>query len=193
MTTVTTEPGSTTAQAGDTTTATTAPDAEASASTTGEGQGQEGQTSAPASVDYTFELPEGIAIDQARNDAFVALAKEANLPKDVAQKIVGMEAARIQAEADAHIAMVKGWADSLTADKELGVPENQAIAKGVIDTFGSPELKAFLNESGLGNHPELVKLAFKVGKALSEDSMVRGGQGAQGEQTTAKKMFPTMN
>jgi hypothetical protein len=192
MTTATAEPGGTTAQAGDTT-ATTATGVVAPATAPVEGQTTEGQPPVAAEVDYTFELPEGIAIDQARNDAFVALAKEANLPKDVAQKIVGLEAQRVQAEADAHVAMVKGWADALTADKELGVPENQAVAKGVIDTFGSPELKAFLSESGLGNHPELVKLAFRVGKALSEDAMVRGGQGAQAEQTVAKKLFPYMN
>jgi hypothetical protein len=103
-----------------------------------------------------------------------------------------MEAKRIQAEADAHVTLVKSWADTVQADKELGVPENQAIARKTIETFGTPELRNLLNSTGMGNHPEFVKLAYRIGKAISEDGFVRGGAPA-GEQTAAKTLFPNMN
>ncbi|MEI6907818.1 peptidase, partial [Klebsiella pneumoniae] len=45
--------------------------------------------------------------------------------------------------------------------------------------FGTPELKEYLNGTGLGNHPELVKAFIKVGKAMSEDGMVTGKEGGQ--------------
>ena len=143
-------------------------------------------------IEYAFEMPEGVEVDKVRQDEFVALAKEAKLPADVAQKIVGMEAKRIQAEAEAHVALVKSWADTVLADKELGVPENQAIARKTIETFGTPELRNLLNSTGMGNHPEFVKLAYRIGKAISEDGFVRGSAPA-GEQTAAKTLFPNMN
>lgn len=174
------EPGSTSAQAGETQVVDAAPVAAPVA---------EVKTDA---VEYTFEMPEGVEADASRLEAFTAIAKEAKLPADVAQKVVGMEAARIQAEAKAHVDMVKGWAESVTADPVLGVPENQGIAKSVIDKYGSPELKAYLNDTGLGNHPEFVKLAYSIGKAMSVDGFVTGAEKPP-EVTLAKKMFPTMN
>ena len=137
-------------------------------------------------------MPEGIEADKGRLDAFTAIAKEAKLSPEVAQKVVGLEAARIQAEADAHVAMVKGWAETVTADPVLGVAENQGVAKSVIEKFGTPELRQYLNDTGLGKHPELVKFAYAVGKAMSEDSLVRG-QAEASNVSVAKRMFPSMN
>ena len=73
--------------------------------------------------------------------------------------------------------------------KQLG--ENLAIARKAID-LGPPELKELLNSSGLGNHPEVVKLAYKVGKAISEDRFVTGSPKGPSNDP-AKKLFPNMN
>lgn len=178
------EPGGTPAQAGETKLE-GAPQAAAGA---GEGVAPAGDTT----IEYAFEMPEGIEADKGRLDAFTAIAKEAKLSPEVAQKVVGLEAARIQAEADAHVAMVKGWAETVTADPVLGVAENQGVAKSVIEKFGTPELRQYLNDTGLGNHPELVKFAYAVGKAMSEDSLVRG-QAETSNVSVAKRMFPSMN
>ena len=43
-----------------------------------------------------------------------------------------------------------------------------------IETFGTPELRSLLDSTGMGNHPEVVRLALKIGKAISEDTIVRG-------------------
>jgi hypothetical protein len=45
----------------------------------------------------------------------------------------------------------------------------------------------------LGNHPEVVKLAFKVGKAISEDGFVSGSPKGNTTNDPAKKLFPNMN
>ena len=65
-------------------------------------------------------------------------------------------------------------------DKEFGGPalaENLSVAKKALDAFGTAELRTLLNESGLGNHPEIVRLFFRAGKAISEDRVVTGSTG----------------
>jgi hypothetical protein len=51
------------------------------------------------------------------------------------------------------------------------------VAKKALDAFGTTELRSLLNESGLGNHPEVIRFMFRAGKAISEDSMVTGTKG----------------
>lgn len=87
-----------------------------------------------------------------------------------------------QRQADAWQAQTEEWAATVKADKEIGgdkLTANLGVAQRALDTFGTPELKEYLNGTGLGNHPELVKAFIKVGKAMSEDGMVTGKEGGQ--------------
>lgn len=150
-----------------------------------------------AEPDYQFEMPEGIELDKSGVDEFTTIAKELKLPADAAKKLVDLEVKRVQAQQQAHSALVESWAEQVKADKDLGgekLQENLAVARKAIDAFGSPELKELLNSTGLGNHPEVVKLAFKIGKAISEDGFVRGQpKSAATESDLAKSLFPSMN
>jgi hypothetical protein len=134
---------------------------------------------AKAEVVYDFAIPEGVELDVASTDEFKAIAKELSLPKDAAQKVMDLAVKREQARADAFAKQISDWGDAVRADKVLGVPENQALARKAIDTFGTPELKSMFNTTGMGNHPEVVRLAYAVGKALSEDKVVVNGQGGK--------------
>lgn len=51
------------------------------------------------------------------------------------------------------------------------------IAAKAIDRFGGPELRQALEESGFGNHPAMVKMAFLAGTKLKEDTFERGPTG----------------
>ena len=48
------------------------------------------------------------------------------------------------------------------------------LAKRAIDRHGTPELKAFLDESGLGDHPLWIKAWASVGNLHAEDGYVDG-------------------
>jgi hypothetical protein len=126
-----------------------------------------------ANAEYKFTAPEGIELDAAQVADFSRIAKELKLPAEAAQKIVDIAAGREVARAEAHRTQVAKWAEDVSKDKDIGTPEAQAAARGVIDTYGTLELKALLNSTGLGNHPELVRMVAKIGKAMSEDS-IRG-------------------
>jgi hypothetical protein len=87
------------------------------------------------------------------------------------------------------------WANEAKADKELGgekFDENLAVAKGALKAFGTPELTQLLNESGLGNHPEVLRMFYRAGKAISEDSVLLGTSGNNAPDP-AKRMYPNSN
>jgi hypothetical protein len=137
----------------------------------------ESKTEAPADVDYKFDVPEGVALDETRLGEFKTIAKELKLPQDAAQKVLALAVQHEQARADAFATQVQQWADAVKADKELGSEESLAAAVKAVETFGTPELKDLLNSTGMGNHPEVVKLMAKIGKAISEDKLIAGRTG----------------
>jgi len=125
-------------------------------------------------VVYDFKMPDGVELDAASADEFKAIAKELNLSKDAAQKVVDLAAKREQARAEAFAKQVEDWANQVQRDPELGKPETLAAARKVVDTFGDDETKSLLNSTGMGNHPALVRFMVKVSKAISEDKFVAG-------------------
>ena len=128
-----------------------------------------------------FNLPEGVKLESEDLEAFTGFAKELNLSQEQAQKLLERDLAvrksieeRVNAEADAAI---KGWLEAARADKEYGgerFDANIAVARKALEAFGTPELKAMLDSSGLGNHPEAIRFMYRVGKAISEDKLVLG-------------------
>ena len=134
--------------------------------------------------------------------SFKATAKDLNLTQDQAQKLVTtLQPQMAKAAADAREAaiasMTAGFETTLASDKEIGgtkaqVDANVAVAKATFDKFGTPELRAFLTESRLGNHPELVRWAYRVGKAMNDDGSFVSGKApthVPGDEGTASRMY----
>jgi hypothetical protein len=140
-------------------------------------EGEGTKPEAAAEIDYTFETPEGVTLDETSTNEFKSIAKDLKLPKDAAQKFVDLAVKREQARTEAFVKQVKDWGEQVKADKELGTTENLAAARKTIDTFGTPELKGLLESSGMGNHPEVIRFVQRIGKAISEDTFVAGRNG----------------
>jgi len=143
---------------------------------------------------YEFKAPEGKEFDPAVIESFSAAAKEANLTQDAAQKLVEKMAPVLAERQAAQVkAVQEGWAEASKTDKEFGgakLQENLAVAKKAIDTYASPELKTLLNETGLGNHPEVIRMLFKVGQSLKEDTFVSGTPNPVLSKNTADLLYP---
>jgi hypothetical protein len=168
------------------------PEGDATAKTGDEGKA-EGDKPEGVPEKYEFTVPEGMVLDEAKAAEFTEIAKELKLSQESADKIVGLYAKSEQARVEAHKATVDGWKAEVKADKEIGgdkLAQTIATANKAVD-LGPPELKAFLKESGLGNHPLFIKWAYGIGKAMTSDDIVRGGS-APAEADLAKKMFPNM-
>lgn len=143
-----------------------------------------------------FTLPEGVALDPEVMGEFKAAAKELNLPQDAAQKLadIGAKMTLKNAQAmDAKLTEVKAeWKQQAAVDKEFGGDKYEAskgAAATVFQTFGTPALKDLLESSGLGDHPEMIRWAYRVSKAISPDTVVIGRQPSAPEDP-AKKLYP---
>jgi hypothetical protein len=137
-----------------------------------------------------FKLPEGTELDATALAEFEPIAKSLGMTQEGAQKVVDMYAGQVAKFAEAQQKLigdtVAEWAKTAQADKEYGGDKfgaNIAVAQKAISDFGSPELAKMLNETGLGNHPELIRFCLNVGKKLSEDSVVRGSKAAAAVDT----------
>ena len=125
--------------------------------------------------------------------AFGEVAKELALPQEAAQKVLDKVAPVMQARQAAVVEQVKlDWANESQADKEFGgesLNDNLEIAKSSLNAFGTDALKSLLQESGLGNHPEVIRFMYRAGKAISEDSYVGNSDGANAKSNGIPKDF----
>lgn len=164
----------------------------------GGAKGEEGKAGekqgAPES--YEFKAPEGKEFSPEVLGAFSEAAKELGLTQEAAQAMLDKIApAFAERQTQAVEAARAQWATDSRSDKEFGgdkLDENLATAKKAFETFGTPELRTLLNESGLGNHPEIIRAFYRAGKAISEDRVVTG-QGGGAAQNDARKLYAASN
>lgn len=168
----------------------------------GQQQQQEKQAEKPnkaegAPEEYTFAMPEGQEVDAELVTQFADAARELNLPQEAAQKMLDKMAPAMAARQAEQIAAVQEqWAQDSRADKEFGgdhLTENLGLARKAMDQFATPELRTLLNESGMGNHPEVIRMFVRVGKTISEDSFVSGKQSDAQGAGSAKRFYPNSN
>ena len=142
---------------------------------------------------YEFKAPEGAELGSDVTDAFAGVARELNLTQDAAQKVLDKMAPVIAQRQAAQVQAVRqAWREQATADKEFGgdkLAENLGAARKAMDAFASPELKRTLEQTGLGNHPEVIRMFVKVGKAISQDGFVTGQPGAA-QAADPKRFYP---
>jgi hypothetical protein len=176
---------------------TTAPEAGQGAQPTGSADNPpaaEGDQAGQSAADYEpFQLPEGLTADEEILGEFKATAKELKLSQEGAQKLVALQAKMADKQQAAVQAMRAQWAEASKADTEFGgeaLQENLGVAKRALESFASPQLRQLLNESGLGNHPEVIRHFVRVGKAISEDGRVVTGTKATTPNDPARRMFP---
>lgn len=161
-----------------------------------EGEAKEGQGKPEGAPEkYEFAQPDGVEMDEAGLAAFSDFAKSVNLSQEAAQAMLDKLAPAMAQRQQAVIeATRQQWAETARTDKEFGgdkLTDSLASAKKALDQFGTPELRTLLNDSGLGNHPEMIRLMVRAGKAISEDSFVGGGTGAPASsKNAASSLYP---
>lgn len=150
------------------------------------------KTGAPEEyADFTSE--DDVSIDTELSGELKAVAKELNLTQKQAQRIADLGAKQVRgivAKQTEQLAAVREeWATQARADQEFGgekFDENLGFAKKAIDTYATPELKKLLNDTGLGNHPEMIRAFVRAGKAISPDRFEGGRAPQGGAQRTAE-------
>lgn len=161
----------------------------------GDGDTGDGEGESEGYADFT--LPEGMEINAARLDKFAPIMKELGLDQAQAQTLVDAEVERVQAQqeeaANAFTQQKQDWFDAAESDKEYGgdkFEQSSKLAGQAIDKFGTPELKKLMDDYGVGNHPEMVRFMYRVGKATQEDNPGQGGDHQQEQGDRASILYP---
>ena len=146
---------------------------------------------------YEFKAAEGRELDSDVTSAFTEVARELNMPQDEAQKVIDKMAPVLEARTAKMLeAATAEWGNAAKTDKEFGgdkFDESLATAKSFLTEFGTPEITQLLNQSGLGNHPEVIRLFYRAGKALGPDRVITGQASTGAGNSIAQRMYPGMN
>lgn len=152
----------------------------------------------PEDGKYALAMPEGVEVDQELLDAVGEDFKELGLTNGQAQKLSDKFTSVMQKRGEGQVKAwgdrVQKWADDAKADKDIGGDKwsgTVSDAQRAINKLGTPELKEYLNASGGGNHPELIRILAKAGALIKEDNPPNdGGQGSGKPAETAHLLFP---
>lgn len=161
------------------------------------GDGQQKQDDKPAAKapeKYEFKAPEGFELDAEMLGQVEPLMREFDLSQEQAQKLIDFAPTLIGKHVEAASTAtysrvlkdlgyegVRDWVTQAKADKEFGgdkLQENLAVINQARDAFASPELIQMLKTTPLGNHPEMLRLFYRVGKQITADGYVPGGKNA---------------
>lgn len=154
-----------------------------------------GETPAGAPEKYELAAPEGMTLEPETTAQFETVARELNLTNDQANKLVPLAAALVQRSVDqqqaAHVTQVQKWLDESKADTEFGGDKfdtNVVAVRSAVARFATPQLKALMDQTGLGNHPEVVRLFYRIGNAIADDKFVAAPPAAP-KKSTASVLF----
>lgn len=135
----------------------------------------------PESPDkYDLKLPEGSMMKVEGIAPFKEIFHKAGLTPKQAQNILEAYDGQVKASLDMQ---KKANAEALSAlQVEWGGEYNKRIAaaQAAVKEFGDDSLTAYLEESGLGNHPMVIRLMSKIGESLVEHQIVGQSSGAMG-------------
>ena len=92
---------------------------------------------------------------------------------------------------------VAGFSKLFDEDKEIPssnsvqLREYMNVADDAYNKFCSPKLKQILQSSGLIYHPELIKMFYKIGELIKEDTLFHSGKPVVEELTPAQILYGT--
>ena len=179
---------------------------------------EEEESGAPDSYEK-FELPEGVEMTDEQFAEVSEFSKSLNLTQEQAQQavnyhneVVSRVVGEVKAQSEQERAdMQAEWVNQVKVDKEIGGADMReklstalkslnafsdnavdATGKPILDKAGLPVTKIAqaLQESGFGDHPEMVRVFYRVGKLISEDSYLSGKAPTGAPKTQAETMYP---
>lgn len=174
------------------------PDATQADADTDKPEGEKSEEDKPqgAPEKYEFTAPEGVTLNAEAVAEFEPIAREMNLTNEQAQKLVELQTKIVQKQQQQWDQTVDSWVTAIKSDQEIGgeaLSKNIALAQRALSEFGTPELKAALDTTRMGNHPELVRVFARIGKAMAEDTFVGGNKPSNANKSAAEILYGKSN
>lgn len=144
-----------------------------------------------------FKLPEGVEVDEKLLPDFQSALKDLNATQEQAQSLVDMQVKQMQsmveAQNQAWADTRKAWVEAGQTDAEFGkgkYDESADIARFAIREIGGLPLAKALEETGMGDHPELFRAFFRIGKLMKEDGITFGEAAKPAAKGIADRIYP---
>ena len=157
----------------------TAPEADAA--------GQDKTKPETAAEDWKLTAPEGLEQFQGDFDEYAQDMRDwlkdnpEATPTDVlaeaANRQARIVAASMKVSQEAHAAQVAQWEKDAKSDPVIGgakYDENIATALKGVAAVADPEFRALMDQTGLGNHPAVIRAFLKVGQQIADTPVVKG-------------------
>jgi len=120
----------------------------------------------------TPKLPEGIEQDEPMGEALNALMHKAGLTNAQAQALHDGYWEQVTNQFNEHSKeqelQLADWDKEIRQDFGKAYDERIDMAQRAVREFGGEELKKFLENTGQGNNPLLIKMFAKIGEKMSE-------------------------
>lgn len=158
---------------------------------------------APTDLGFTFDklsLPEGSEILPEQSARFMEVLADSKLShQDRAQALVDLQGQVLEQAAQKiaaqWTAQQQAWQDEVKADPAFAgdklAPALGQISR-LIDAHGTEELRTAMDQTGMGNHPAMIRFLHKLSGFLTEGGALPGGNAPAQEKTQAQRIFTTM-
>ncbi len=159
----------------------------------------------PEFYDYSnFQLPENYGYDEALLNEFNELAGKYNLSQKGADELMSLAVKLSQLTGDNYHKTIaeqqrlqaENFRNALMSDREIGgsnLSKSMVTANIAYSHFVDPETQILLQQAGLNCHPCIVKMFFKIGKQMQNDSVLGANISAPVKESREDILFPTMN
>lgn len=171
----------------------TAPEAAPENKPDGEKEGKKSEE-----IVYDLSLPEGSLLTQADVDSLKEYAKSKGLSAELAREILQRQSDSVKSFYESQVAKMeelrKIWYDETMKDDEIGGKNSKVsieTAKRTFDKYATPAIKKMLDESGFGNHPEVIRIFKRIGDDLKimNDTVVLGDNSRTKRTKTNAEVF----
>lgn len=136
-----------------------------------------------------LKVPEGLQLPKDYVEKIASYAREQGFSKDKAQELLNLKADMIQdmieQQKESYAKTRDEWVSQVKNDQEIGgnnFKQSIDLAQRALKQFASDEFIKTLNETGYGDHPEVVRVFARVGKLIANDHIV------QSNNYTGKKL-----
>ena len=142
---------------------------------------------------YDLKAKEGSFLQDGALERTISYAKEWGLSNEEAQELLDQQADAIADYVEAGKKQAQGWLENAKKDKELGGDnwsKSEALAKRGYDKHVHPELNHIMQETGLANHPEVIRFFARLGSSMADDTVIpAGSQPGKKERSTAELFY----
>lgn len=112
----------------------------------------------------------------------------AGFVRDIGKAYQGITATKVMAVRDS-------WVASAKTDAEFGgdrYDQSVSAANAALSKVSTPEFVEYLKQTGLGDHPEMIRIFYRISKVVGEDGAPFGGEAAPGSKTVEDSFYPSM-